>query len=180
MKKTVILISMLIAVLAVQAQDWVEVNQKYFGIKYRLPDSWEIDGFGGNDWESYGSSVCECAGTINIGNRFDDDEIFMVVYPTKFKDSLDIEKRRKVWDMVFDSNGEKSQIKTKNCTFEKIISKWTDGTAGKRKGWTVWQLKTNYKNKQYYVMYFWAKPEVMKNNEDLLMQILNSIKLVRS
>lgn len=174
----ILLILLVIFQLGLFGQKWRKVNQKYYGMTYELPSSWEVDGFGSDDdWEQNGSSVCDCAGSINIGNRFEADEIYMVVYPTKIKDSLNASKRLKVWEMVFDTSGAKSEVKTKNLSFQKISSKWTKATADEYVDNEVWKLTTEFKN-QYYVLYFWAKPSVMKKNASLINKILESFKPV--
>lgn len=173
-----IIIGLLLAHLGLFAQKWRKVDQSYYGMTYKLPASWERDGFGADDdWESTGSSVCHCAGSINIGNRFEDDEIYMVVYPTKLKDSLNAPKRLKVWQMVFDTLGTKSKVQTKTLTFEKTVSKWTADTGQDFPDAEVWKLTTAQKGK-YYVIYFWAKPEVIKKNAGIIQQILESFKPV--
>lgn len=161
-----------------QSQEWRKINQKYFGVKYMLPESWEVDGFGGDDWESYGSSVCQCAGTINIGNRFEEDDIFMVIYPTRENDSIDGWKRTHVWDMKFVNTGETEVVKTKHARFKKMVSKWKKETAGDRADDVVWRFTTSYK-RQHYVIYFWAKPETISENKELIEKILHSIKPVK-
>jgi hypothetical protein len=173
-----LLILLMVLQLGLFGQKWRKVNQKYYGMTYELPSSWEVDGFGADDdWEQNGSSVCDCAGSINIGNRFQPDEIYMVVYPTKIRDSVNASKRLKVWEMVFDTTGAKSEVKTKNLSFRKIVSKWTKETAGEYADNEVWRLKAEFKN-QYYILYFWAKPNVIKKNLCLLNKILESFKPV--
>jgi hypothetical protein len=51
-----------------QKAKWQKVNQSGYGMKYELPDDWEIDGF-------KTSSVCHCSGTINSVDRFSKNEI---------------------------------------------------------------------------------------------------------
>jgi hypothetical protein len=169
----------MLTVTYITAQKWETIKQDYFGMKYKLPDSWEIDGFGGNDWEETGSSVCDCAGTINIGNRFSEKEIYMVVYPSRQKDSIDNKKRRMVWDMEFKDTINSVQIKTKYCFFTKKVSKWKEGTEENYAGSEVWQLKTSFKN-QYYLIYFFAKPEVINENEPILIEIINNFQPVKA
>jgi hypothetical protein len=162
------------------AQSWQKVDQKHYGMKYELPASWEIDGFGwAGDWEHVGSAVCECSGTINIGNRFEEDEIFMVAYPTRYKDSLDAVKRNMVWGMVFDKNGKKFTCETNQCFFHVIESKWKGETNGNDGDNVVWQLTTSGKG-QYYLIYFWADQEVFKQNLKTIYRIIDSFRPVRA
>jgi len=179
MKKALIIIILVFVSISLFSQNWQNIDQKYLGMKYDLPEDWEIDGFGGGCgyWEEYGSSVCYCAGTINIGKRYSEKEIFMVVYPVQIKDSVNTIKRNMVWGMIFDENGSKSIIKTKKYTFEKNVSIWKPETDYPYSGNEVWKLYTSSKN-QYYIIYFWAKPEVMKENEKIIAQILESFRII--
>ena len=62
------------------SQAWRNVSQADLNIKYKLPNSWEVDGFGAGYgyWDEGGSSGCDCAGTIYYGyNR----ALGMVIYP---------------------------------------------------------------------------------------------------
>ena len=162
------------------SQSWQKVDQKHYGMKYELPVGWEIDGFGwSRDWESVGSAVCDCSGTINIGNRWEEDEIYMVVYPTKYKDSLENSKRVRVWDMVFQEKGPQRTHKTGHCLFEMQAGKWQGDVNKRFQDDEVWRAKTTAK-KQHYVLYFWADPSVMEENEETIFRIIDSFHPVKA
>jgi hypothetical protein len=181
MKTLYLLIAAILFTSSSLAQDWQKVDQSEYGMKYELPKTWEIDGFGwSNDWESAGSSVCDCTGTINIGNRFTDEEIFMVVYPTRTKDSLKATKRQQVWGMTFRQTGGQDLLTTENCQFTRKIGVWDDPEPPLYyEGDIVWQMKTK-KHDQYYMLYFWAKQEVWEQHENTVAKIINSFRPVRA
>jgi hypothetical protein len=165
------------------AQKWKNIDQKYYGMKYKLPANWAIDGFGqDDDWDANGSSVCECAGTINTFRRFEKDEILMVAYPfenTKgevLKDS----KRMKVWDMQFDTSSIKKsfEITGKYARFQGNVGSWVKGTEEDGKVYEVWRLTTKY-NKQSYVLYFWANPAIMEKEKKTIYSIVELFQPVR-
>lgn len=47
-------------------------------MKYELPKNWEVDGFSS-------SSVRDCTRTINIGDLYGDDKLYMIAYPHQRK-----------------------------------------------------------------------------------------------
>jgi hypothetical protein len=173
-------IFLLFAFNQLSAQKWKKIDQSTLGFKYKLPADWPVDGFGGGDFEQNGSSVCDCAGTINIGNQGSDTaEIFMVVYPTLIKDSVDALKRKMMWGMEFDPEGTKKTVTTSKCVFQETISKWKEGLGGNYPDSEVWQFKTSFNNNQFYVIYFWARPSIMKANAATLMKIVESFTPVK-
>lgn len=161
----------------VSAQKMKKIKQSDLGVHYQLPKDWDLDRFGGYDWE-VGSAVCDCAGTINGSDRFTDNPIMMIIYPAESEELRDAKKRQMAWDLVFDPDGTTSQIKTENLTFEKTVSKWKEGADEPYDKVEVWQLKTQAEG-QYYMIYFWAKPEVMLEREAEITLILESFTPVR-
>lgn len=155
-------------------QKWTAVDQGHFGMKYELPENWEIDGFSS-------SSVCDCFGTINIGNRFSDEEVFMVVYPVKNKASLTDEKRTHVWGKHFQEQEEQTSHKIEKLVFVQTISHWITGAASGNidTKTEVWRFITTWK-KQHYVFYFWARKEVMAKNKATIFEILKRFKPVKA
>ena len=171
----IVLLLVLAAHTGVLAQTWQKVNQKQYGMVYWLPIEWEVDAFGSeSNWESGGGSVCTCAGSLNIGNRHTEEEIYMVIYPTRIKDSLTAVKRSKVWQMQIEETSVVTEFKTKRrLDFVKMISIWKPETSGDHAGKEVWRFTTYHKNK-YYVMYFWAKPDVLRKYNTTINRILDS------
>jgi hypothetical protein len=55
MKKLLLFSLLSLFVCDVYAQGWRKIDQSFLGMKYKLPKSWTIDGFGYSDWEEYGS-----------------------------------------------------------------------------------------------------------------------------
>jgi len=179
MKKIVFLIVLVTLNPGLFAQKWKTVNKEFFGITYKLPGTWEVDGFGGEDWEAKGSSVCHCAGIINIINRSDSNEIYMLVYPTKIKDSVNAVKRKKIWkNIVGDKVTDKSTVPLKNYTFEKAVLKFDEGAQADFPGYEIWRFFT-FAHEQYYTVYFWAKPQTIKDNEKDILKILESIRITK-
>lgn len=177
MKKAILFtFILLISFSAIYAQKWREIDQSPMGIKYKLPDTWEVDGFGSTNFDDDGSSVCDCAGTINIGNRFEENEIYMVLYPARTEESALGEKRNQVWGMVFDNNGTKSKyVVKKKLVFDITTSTFTKETEGNYPDNKVMKIILEHK-KQYYVIFFWAKPEVLDQNMSTIYSILDSFK----
>ena len=145
-----------------------KLHEKYLKIEFKIPKSWWADGFGGgeDDWDGYGSSVCECTGII-VGT--DNPDIKMVYYP--MKKGLDPERRNFVWDYKFVPAETKDKISNKYLEFEREISKWEED----EDNFEVWRLIAKKGDYSYYV-YLWAKPSVMKKKEKLLMQIVDTFK----
>lgn len=162
------------------SQSWRSINQSDYNVKYKLPSTWEIDGFGGNEssWENPGSSVCECAGTINFGPE---RKLGMVIYPNK--DNFGEQKREYVWDYHFISvSSELESYNTKKLFFNKFISKWeqpngSDDYIGMLND-EVWKF-TSKSNSYGFVIYFWGDPEIVKQNETIIYQILDSFVQVK-
>ena len=166
-------------------QKWQKVNQSFYGCKYELPPNASIDGFGSENWEEIGSAVCDCAGSINSFPKSSyepSQDVVMVVYATRYKDSLQVGKRMKVWDMQFADTDKKTKLITKKSklSFEKKVSTWVVGTAQEAYQDTeVWRFTVESKG-QYYVLYFIALPKVMRKNESNILQILESFTIVKA
>ena len=147
-----LLVFLFFSITFVNAQkNWNTIQQKDYGITYNLPKNWEVDNFGySENWEE-GSSVCQCAGTINGTNTFE-NKIKMVIYPINLKDTTEINKRNKVWDLEFiPSLQKKNNIKINDFIFEKTIGSWTEKNAGEFKGNEVWKYKVISKQQMYYI-----------------------------
>ena len=157
------------------SQSWSKIDQADFNIKYKLPTSWEVDGFGsGFDyWDDDGSSVCDCAGTINYGP---DRLLGMVIYPIDSKS--DLTKREYVWVYHFRPEvAMANEYITKKLTFVKTISNWEK--AGDTNDYIdmlndeVWMFTVTGKN-YGFVIYFWGDINIMKKNEKTIYKILDS------
>lgn len=166
-------------------QEWQKVDQSYYGCKYELPKDASIDGFGGEDWEQVGSSVCDCAGSINSfpNSSFNPSkDVVMVLYVSRYKDSLQNDKRMHVWDMKFADTQKKSKLVTKKnkIAFEKKISTWAEGTEQEGyKDAEVWRFTTEGKG-QYYMLYFIALPTIMRKNEKNILRVLDSFTIMKA
>lgn len=158
------LLALLLHTLSGISQEWQKIDQSFFKMKYELPADWWVDGFGGDDWDAYGSSVCECAGTIN---GTDSPKIRMVIYPSEENGVAD-SKRQKVWSHVFQSSENEEQITAGKNKYSLTKSRWEDSDKEE-----VWQLITK-KGKYYFIMYFWAEPAIMKSQEETILRILKS------
>lgn len=178
MKPILVLVFTLLFMAHSFGQKWQRVDQQYYGMKYELPKDWEIDSFGSdNDWEFGGSSVCDCAGTVNIGNRYKEDEVYMVVYPSKYEDSLNATKRTMVWGMTFEDLSAEENYLADHCIFTRDSGRWSPEFTGGFTDYEVWQFKTSGKG-NYYVLYFWALPQAMKKHEKIIYHILDSFEPV--
>ena len=177
MKKSILLIGIIITFYTSFAQKMREINQPIFGVKYSIPKNWSTDTFGNENWETVGGSVCKCSGIINIGNQMMDDEISIIIYTTQTLDSLNAKKRLFAWKMQFDIENAKTEnaIKTEKLEFEKKVSKWNVKEEDFYFGKEVWQLKTSEAGK-HYLLYIWATPDVMKQNEKLIYKILETFE----
>jgi len=166
--------------LTLTAQIMRKINLEGLGMKYMVPKGWEVDPFGGIDWEQTGSSVCHCAGVINIGDYYGEEELYILFYPAASEDSLNADKRQYAWKMKFYENGVDSisEIRTEKLVFEKRVSEWSVATGSMYYGNEVWQLKTHGEG-QYYMIYIWASPEVMGKNEVLIQKILESFEPIK-
>ena len=155
---------------------WTDIDQSYFNMKYKLPDSWEVDGFGSGfgSWDEDGSSVCECSGTINFGPG---RKLGMVVYPTSVK--TDPKRRENIWYYHFVPNSETSVYISKKLKFKKTISKWEQNDDVIRDdddmmNDEVWRFEL--KNGRFgFIIYFWGDSSVMASNEKTIYEILDSL-----
>jgi len=177
MKKYLLLLFMLVGINGF-SQGWQSVDQSGYNVKYKLPDDWSIDGFGGEDWDDYGSSVCECSGTINFGG--DNGKLGMVIYP--FNNKTDGKRREKVWDYHFVDAELYQDIKTKKLTFRKEVSVW-ELTSGSDEYMgmlddVVWKL-TAQSGKNGLIIYFWGDADLMQQNESNLLKILDSMVMIK-
>jgi len=161
------------------AQGWRSVDQSDFNVKYKLPTSWEVDGFGGGFgyWNEGGSSVCDCAGTINYGY---DRKLGMVLYP--FEIGSDGQKREYIWDYHFVPSTSVQTVTAKKISFQRVISKWelsqgTDEYMGMLDD-VVWQL-TARTEKYGFIIYFWGDASMMLANEKNIYKILDSMVMVK-
>lgn len=170
-----ILIALLFSSIGVMAQSnvkWVSVDQPYYGMRYQLPEDWEVDGFSS-------SAVCNCPGTINIGDRYGENEVFMVVYPMKSENSFDSTKHTFVWSWQFQESTLQTKFKSEKLVFNQTKSSWKAETADteEERLLEVWRFTTSFKN-QYYVFYFWANAELMLKNETVIYEILHRFEPV--
>jgi len=160
------------------SQKWLTVNQKYYNMKYKLPESWSVDGFGeDNDWNAEGSSVCHCAGTINLSSD-DSNKIIMVAYPCKEGD-IKSENRQKVWSYSFIPSDNKDTIKTKYMTFVRSVSDFTsydDYYIAERD--EAWQLLCDNGNNSF-ILYFFGSTDEMQKQKDTIMQIIRSFSVAK-
>jgi hypothetical protein len=161
------------------AQGWRAVNQTDFNVKYKLPTSWEVDGFGGGFgyWNEGGSSVCDCAGTINYGY---DRTLGMVLYP--FEIGSNGKKRENVWGYHFVPSTSVQTVTAKKIAFQRVISKWelnsgSDEYMGMLDD-VVWQL-TAKTEKYGLIIYFWGDASLMLANEKEIYKILDSMVMVK-
>jgi len=177
--KTVFTVSIFILTSCVFSQSWKNVDQSFLNIKYKLPSNWGKDGFGSDFgyWDDGGSSVCDCAGTINSDY---DTKISMVIYPTDSK--TDPLRREIVWDYKFVPSGNKQTVKAKKLTFEKEVSKWEllqgSDEYNKMLDDVVWKLTVNMSN-YGLIIYFWGDEEMMKENESTLLKILDTMVMIK-
>lgn len=177
--RALIITTFLLLNTAVFAQGWVKINQKDYNVTYKIPKQWEVDGFGSGfgSWDEGGSSVCDCAGTINYGF---DRALGMVIYP--FEKTADLMKRNFVWNYQFVEDGAVEKIQTKVLQFEKQISKWTLND-GSDEGMNmlddeVW--KFTFKGARYgLVIYFWGDKDLMQKNSTTIQKIMDSLVLVK-
>lgn len=162
------------------SQSWRNVDQSDYNVKYKLPSSWEVDGFGsGFDyWDDAGSSVCSCAGTINYGY---DRKLGMVIYP--FNDQTDVVRREYVWDYHFVPSTSVQTVTSKKLSFQRVISKWemNEGSSDEYMGMlddVVWKLTTK-SGSNGLIIYFWGDASMMLANEKNLYKILDSMVMVK-
>jgi len=138
-----------------------------------------VDGFGSDFgyWDDGGSSVCDCAGTINLD---DDNKLGMVIYPTDAK--TDAKRREFVWDYHFILSGNVQTLETKKIKFEKEISKWelTEGSDEYMGmlGDVVWKLTTKTDN-YGLIIYIWGDEANIKKNESTLLKIVDTMVMVK-
>jgi hypothetical protein len=160
------------------SQGWIKINQEDYNVTYKLPRQWEVDGFGSGfgSWDTGGSSVCDCAGTINYGfNR----ALGMVIYP--FEKTANLVKRNFVWNYEFVSSNEVISIQTKILEFKQEISSWkleNGSDEGNMLDDEVW--KFTFTGARYgLVVYFWGDKELMKKNTLTIQRIMDSMQLVK-
>jgi hypothetical protein len=164
---------------ALFAQGWAKINQRDYNVTYKLPKQWEVDGFGSGfgSWDEPGSSVCDCAGTINYGF---DRALGMVIYP--FEKTADLVKRNFVWNYEFVSKNAVISIQTKMLEFKKEISTWKLEN-GTDEGMNmlddeVW--KFTFTGARYgLVVYFWGDKDLMQKNSMTIQKIMDSMMLVK-
>ena len=173
MKSLIIIIVLFSLGLKIYPQSWRIVDQSDYNMKYKLPKSWNVDGFGASDdWGAYGSSVCHCSGTINFSD-IDSMRVGMVVYPC-LKEDVNSEKRQKVWNYEFIKQGDFDTIKTKKLTFIRQKSDFgNEDDYYNSKDYEAWQLIA-YNGKFAFVIYFWGRNESMKREEKTIIKILES------
>ena len=173
MIKNIILILWLLPSLHAFAQKWKKVDQSWMNVTYSLPAHWETDGFGsdGNNFDGTGSSVCECAGSINFG---DDRSIGMVIYP--FNKNSDASRRMAVWDFRFKEVPNKSNFAAKAMSFEESLSVW-EGEGDENMKQAVVKRYISKRKGVNVIIYFWGQAEMMKANETSIKKILQSIAI---
>jgi hypothetical protein len=161
------------------SQGWRTVDQSDFNMRYKLPRSWEVDGFGGGFgyWNERGSSVCDCAGTINFGY---DRTLGMVVYPLDA--GSDVSIRNYVWEFKFIETTPTDVYQTKKIKFTKTISAWQkDDPADYDREMMdaeVWRYTVT--GPAYgFIIYFWAPPVLLKQNEQKIHKILDSFVMIK-
>ncbi len=157
-----------------------KIDQSDFNVTYKLPTFWEVDGFGGgfDYWNAGGSSVCDCAGTINFAYE---RTLGMVIYP--FDAESDLVIREYIWDYHFVSGASTTSYKTKKITFEKTVSKWEKNNPADYEMETlnaeVWRFKVT--GPRYgLIVYFWADPDVLHFSEKMIDKILNSMVQIKN
>lgn len=162
------------------SQTWRKINQEDLNIKYKLPTTWEVDGFGGgfDYWNVAGSSVCECGGTINYGP---DRLLGMIIYPTDAKS--DLKSRDYVWDYHFVPSISVQTVTAKKISFQRVVSKWEMDSNGSDEYMgmlndVVWQLTAKGENFGF-VMYFWGDASIMLANGKTIYKILDSMVQVK-
>jgi hypothetical protein len=161
------------------SQGWRTIDQSGLNVKYKLPGSWEVDGFGGGVgyWEEAGSSVCSCAGTINFAyNR----TLGMVIYP--FTATSDMTTREYIWDYHLVPATQSGSYATKKLSFTKTISKWKKENPADYDLETlnaeVWMFK--FTGPEYgWIVYFWAEPTLLHAKEKTIYMILDSFTQVK-
>lgn len=173
--KTAASILLLIASIPLHAQELKAIDQSWMNVTYKLPIDWETDGFGSvvNNFDGAGSSVCECAGTINFGpNR----ELGMVIYP--FNEKSDTARRNSIWNFRFIESPPSSKIKTKKITFLETRSAWkTIGVLDNNMlDDTVLRYNTQSKGVNL-VIYFWGDPNIMFAYEKTSKKFFNPFRL---
>ncbi|MFL5753143.1 MAG: hypothetical protein ACJ76F_07045 [Bacteroidia bacterium] len=158
----------------------VLVSQPNIAMEYQIPKSWKVQEFFKTSWdEPGGSSVCPCAGTINIlkipagGDEF--EYIHMVAYPSD-KKGQNVEKRRGAWQYRFVPVENADTINYANFIWLRYTSKFVvHGGENRFKDCVVWKLES-HKGKTYYTLYFWARPTVFKEHQPEIEKIIASFK----
>ncbi len=176
MKKFYILFLSFVAIKSL-AQD-TTYTLKDFKFSYTVPKTWKHVEFGSANWEDAGkSSVCKCAGTMDIfkiPNGDDYDYIHMVIYPSD-KKGQNVEKRRGAWQYRFVPVEDGDSLKTNSLLWTRFTSKFTTtGGENRFKDYKVWQLKSRFGN-TYYTMFIWAKPTIFKDYEGKIENIVKTI-----
>ena len=172
MKTKVILLSSLLVGFSFYSysQRWSKMKQDYYNMTYKIPADWWADGFGmDDDWDDGGSSVCDCAGSIN-GN--DDIDVRMAIYP--FKKGQDMEKRTYVWGSKFKDAASTESLVSKYLKFKKTISTWEEA-GGDMEGNEVWRYVSD-DNQYGFIIYFFGKPESLNKHQEMIEKIVKSIK----
>lgn len=158
----------------------VTVSQPNIGMEYEIPKTWKVQEFFKTSWEEPGgSSVCPCAGTINIlkiplgGDAF--DYIHMVAYPSD-KKGQNAEKRRGAWQYRFVPVEDADTINYSSFIWLRYKSKFiVQGGENRFKDCVVWKLES-HKEKTYYTLYFWAKPATFREHQPEIEKIIASFK----
>jgi len=145
------------------------VTIKFAGIQYKVPSSWEHDGFGSwkpGEWNEHGSAVCECTGFIHIDYE---KELYMVFYPS-LPEYIESERHNMIWDYKYLETDEAVTVKVGKIEFEKEVSVFDNADK-----YVVWRYK--FQQKKYgYLVYFFGSPEIMANSPEGIGKIMESFK----
>jgi hypothetical protein len=158
----------------------VTVSQPNIKMEYEIPKTWKVQEFFKTGWDDpSGSSVCSCAGTINIlkiplgGDVF--DYVHMVAYPSD-KKGQNVEKRRGAWQYRFVPVENADTINYTNFIWLRYSSKFVvQGGENRFKDNIVWKYVSHY-GQTYYTLYFWAKPSTFREYQPVIEKIVSSFR----
>jgi len=142
---------------------------KFAGVQYKVPVSWDNDGFGSykpEEWNDHGSAVCACTGFIHLDYETD---LKMVFYPS-FIEDLESERHNMIWDYQYVKPEEIEIIKVGKINYEREVSKFENNDK-----YEVWRYKCQIK-KYAYLIYFFATPEELEKNSETISAIIQSFK----
>lgn len=157
-----------------------KVFQPDLKAEYEVPADWKVTQYykGGFD-KPGGSGICHCALSVNIyhipsiGDEF--DYLHMVVYPSDRKGFTD-PMRSQVWQYKISHGDMGDSVKTPNLQWKHFTGKITTAGENRFKDQLVWVYQTNYKEKIYYTVYFWAKAALLSQNKAVIEKIIKGFK----